>query len=31
MNRFFGEPEPYDVVAHKDPYEFDIDIDSPRA
>jgi hypothetical protein len=27
----FGEPEPYDVVALKDPYEFDLDIDPPSS
>lgn len=31
MRKLFGEPEPYDVVVHKDPYEFDLDIDPPRA
>jgi hypothetical protein len=29
--RCFGEPEPFDVVALKDPYEFDLDIDPPRS
>lgn len=29
--RLFGEPEPYDRVVRKDPYEFDLDIDPPRS